>query len=255
MNYIFYFTGTGNSLYIARSIANKVGGELLSIPQVLKGKKLRFKGEKVGIVIPCYGWNVPEIVREFIEKVEIECRYSFSIITYGNISGGAVEVFSNFSRKNNFNLDYSNEILMVDNYIPFYDIGKQIREVGKKEIERNLGIIIDDTEEEKNYIKRANIIKKIMSRNIYRVTDKHHRKLPKKFEVEGSCTSCSICTKLCPVGNIKVEGKPSFGSRCLACLACTHNCPSNSIRMSNEKNKVRFRNENISLKELIESNK
>lgn len=60
----FYFTGTGNSLYIAK----KVGGDLFSIPQVLKGNQYVFKDEKIGIIFPTYGLSVPNIVKEFIEK-------------------------------------------------------------------------------------------------------------------------------------------------------------------------------------------
>lgn len=57
---IFYFTGTGNSLYIAK----KFGGELYSIPQVLKGNEYVFEDEKIGIIFPTYGFSVPTIVKK-----------------------------------------------------------------------------------------------------------------------------------------------------------------------------------------------
>lgn len=43
---IFYFTGTGNSLYVAK----RFGGELYSIPKVLKSNELRYEDEKIGII-------------------------------------------------------------------------------------------------------------------------------------------------------------------------------------------------------------
>ena len=48
---IFYFTGTGNSLYAAKQI----GGELISIPQVIHRKEQSWRAEEIGIVCPVYG--------------------------------------------------------------------------------------------------------------------------------------------------------------------------------------------------------
>ena len=42
---------------------------------------------------------------------------------------------------------------------------------------------------------------------------------------------------------------------CLFCLACIHACPGNAIKLKKEKNHyARYRNENVSLSELIEAN-
>ncbi len=51
---IFYFTSTGNCLYIAK----KFKAELYSIPQVLKGTQFEFEDDKIGIIVPCYGFTV-----------------------------------------------------------------------------------------------------------------------------------------------------------------------------------------------------
>lgn len=52
---IFYFTGTGNSLYVAQQL----GGELLSIPQVMKDDRIEIQDEAVGIVCPIYAGDMP----------------------------------------------------------------------------------------------------------------------------------------------------------------------------------------------------
>lgn len=51
---ILYFTATGNNLYIAK----RLGGELYSIPKLIKEGKYEFEDEKIGIVFPAYGWSV-----------------------------------------------------------------------------------------------------------------------------------------------------------------------------------------------------
>ncbi len=67
----FYFTATGNSLHVAK----KIGGELLSIPRMLKEKRFKFEDEAVGFVYPCYGFGLPRLVEEFILKSEFKADY------------------------------------------------------------------------------------------------------------------------------------------------------------------------------------
>ena len=76
---LFYFTGTGNSLYVARQIEETP----ISIPQVLHQENLNFKDEKIGIVYPVYAGEAPKIVLEFLEKATFETDYFYLILTYG----------------------------------------------------------------------------------------------------------------------------------------------------------------------------
>ena len=74
---IFYFTGTGNCLYIARQLAGEGSGtELLSIPQLVKQGKYDFEADEIGIVYPIYGHMPPYMVRQFIQKAKLKavCR-------------------------------------------------------------------------------------------------------------------------------------------------------------------------------------
>lgn len=70
---IFYFTGTGNCLYIARQLAG-ADTELLSIPQMVKRGKYEFEADEIGIVYPIYGHMPPYMVRQFIQKAQAESR-------------------------------------------------------------------------------------------------------------------------------------------------------------------------------------
>jgi len=48
---IFYFTATGNSL----ALAKRIGGTLVSIPQVVDSENLYYKDDAIGVVFPVYG--------------------------------------------------------------------------------------------------------------------------------------------------------------------------------------------------------
>ena len=61
---LFYFTGTGNSLYVAKQLEEKH----VSIPQVIRNENLDFTAVSIGIVAPVYGHEVPPMVKEFMEK-------------------------------------------------------------------------------------------------------------------------------------------------------------------------------------------
>lgn len=45
---VFFFTGTGNSLYVAKQLEE----EQISIPQVMRGSGLSFSADRIGIVCP-----------------------------------------------------------------------------------------------------------------------------------------------------------------------------------------------------------
>lgn len=118
---IFYFTATGNCL----DIAKKLDDEIYSIPQI-KGKN-KFKSEKIGIVSPTYAFTIPDNVKEFILNNEFETDYFYIICTYGNKTGGVEERVQNFLKENNKSANYINSILMVDNFLPSFDIAEQLK--------------------------------------------------------------------------------------------------------------------------------
>ncbi len=127
---IFYFTSTGNSLAVAKQFDT----ELYSIPQVLKENNLTFEDDKIGIVFPTYAMSTPKLVIEFLEKVNLVSPYIFAIATNGGTSGGAINYLLKVAANKGINISYTNTITMVDNYVKFFDMEKQIAEKGKLNI-------------------------------------------------------------------------------------------------------------------------
>ena len=119
---LFYFTATGNCLYVARKLENQI----LSIPQELKKENLHYKDEKIGIVTPVYAGELPQIVRKFIEQAHFDTDYFYMILTYGKSDSVATIWSEAFCQKNHIHLDYAQSILMVDNYLPSFDMEEEI---------------------------------------------------------------------------------------------------------------------------------
>ena len=101
---IFYFSGTGNSKWAAKTLALETDDTLVSIPEVINSN-CSFtleKDEHVGFIFPIHGWRVPSIVKEFITKLSIKTEgedsylvkhYCFCLVTAGDTVGKAMERF------------------------------------------------------------------------------------------------------------------------------------------------------------------
>ena len=248
---VFYFTATGNCLYVAKQI----GGTLYSIPQLMKEKKYKFKDDVIGIVYPCYAFGIPDIVKKFLKRVKWEAEYSFAITTYGNISAAALLTMEQFASKCGIQFDYMNELLMVDNFLPGYKMEDQIKKIPTKQIEKNMKQIANDIEKRRIFKPNPNTLKKAMSFTMGKA-DRFfiNRNFDRRFIVNNRCTSCKICAKVCPKRNIIVYARPDFQHNCECCYACIHMCPENAIHLKSQRSRVRFRNENVTLKEIITAN-
>lgn len=210
-----------------------------------------FEDEKIGIVFPIYYGGVPKIVEGFLNKVNLKSKYIFAVATYGAFSGSASKHLLEIGNKNGIKFSYIKEILMVDNYLPGFDMNKQIQGQAKKKIEENLMKIIKDIDAGNEYVKKGSNIMEF----IRKLLEKHYDdKFEKNFSVENDCNGCKVCEKVCPVDNIKVDKKSVFKNNCQHCLACIQNCPQNAIIIKKEKSKARFINENVKLKEIIDAN-
>ncbi len=261
---ILYFTATGNSLYVAKTL----GGELLSIPQMVKTEQYSFEDKEIGIVFPVYSWSVPTYVADFLKKAQFRCEYLFGVATYGVYSGGVATHLQRIVAERPF--DYIGKIKMVDNYLPGFDMDKQKKRAHKKNIEENLEALQKDIQQKKHFlprehklaIKTADSMQKLFLKG---ENPKNRTKsivfhagaggITSYYSVDESCTQCGTCVKVCPVDNIHLNEKTiSLENRCFMCLACVQNCPHQAIRLRGEMGEARFRNENIALREIIQSN-
>ena len=261
---IFYFTGTGNCLYIARQLAG-ADTELLSIPQMVKRGKYEFEADEIGIVYPIYGHMPPYMVRQFIQKARLKAGYRFAVLTYGARKCDAVEIWDRISRKAGNAFDYIGTIVMVDNWLPNFDMNEQIKI--DKHIPENLQKITADiggrrhwhepvTEEERQqpqgFMQRSGLDPEVG----------FLMKSEKCFTVTDACIDCGICTYVCPRGNYELTSKGvGISGDCEFCFACIQNCPQRAIQFrksedgsfpdGTEKNpNARYRNEHISLMDL-----
>lgn len=236
---IFYFTGTGNSLYVARKLSDNI----ISIPQAMKNGMKEYSDDVIGFVYPVYGHAAPEIVKEFIEKIDINAKYIFAIATCSHRCSTAESI-------GKIEFDYSASIEMVGNHIPMVDIKQEI--LIDKHVDEQIQKVKNEIESGKLYWEKEKFGDKVIKQVLKMI---HKKPACGKFYVTDNCIKCKVCEKVCPRGNISINVSGlEFGDKCEGCLACVHNCPQKAIRVKREKNDGRYRNENVALKDIINSN-
>ena len=254
---VLYFTGTGNCLYVAKTLSEVN----VSIPQAMKKGEFDYEAEEIGIVYPIYGQMPPNMVREFLKKAHLKCDYLFAVATYGNIKGGSVEVFERIAKDIGLRFDYIATLLMVDNWLPRFDMAEQIKM--DKKIDENLSGIQADLAAHKKSIEAVTPEEHQKAEELYKRdsgpfrADGIHAKAEEWFTVTDKCITCGICMKVCPRANYKIETEIAVPKGdCELCLACVHACPHKAIVIaSGEKNpNERFRNPNIKLSEIQRAN-
>lgn len=248
---IYYFTGTGNSFYIARQLSD----EIISIPQVLKSKDFNLGDEDtVGFVFPTYGANAPKIVKEFFKTIKIKSKYTFILMTCYDDNAGAVNYMSKKLSNFNIKVDYENIVYMPTNHIPFANLETDVHI--KNDIEEQIERIKNDIMNKKKYKTKSNV-KYFFKRNIVRGV---HKILPmdrpSKFTVTNMCIKCNICVHVCPRKNVSNEANQIvIKKKCEYCLSCVHNCPKKAITVKGDKSpNIRYRNENVTVNEIRKSN-
>ena len=250
---VFYFTGTGNSLYIAKQLDD----EPISIPQVMHQKDLEFTSDKIGIVAPIYGHEVPVMVKDFLNKIRFHTEYFYMILTYGNRHGGAAELAKQLCDSCGIAVQYINVIRMVDNWLPGFDMEEQCRL--DKNVDGQLTVILRDIKEEKCMISEVTEEDREAHRQFLSFASQGPADLWQHLiQIHDNCIGCGICEKVCPTASIHVTDRKAeyVPGKCQTCLACVHACPQKAIGLTiPEKNsQARYRNEHISLQEIIKAN-
>ncbi len=265
---IFYFSGTGNSRWVAKEVSTQIGERLINIQDAIKedcGFSLE-KEERLGFVFPVHGWRIPNIVTAFLDKLKLtstvcdEC-YSFCIVTAGDTIGRTMERFEKKFLKINTNRKLSlhavASFIMPESYVglPGMDVDTKEKEKNKITLaQHELKRFIETISERRSKTNEKSLGWNELHRGPFPdffsgiigaffqkvlITDKPFR------VVDERCVKCGICANVCPVNNIVGElgMKPTWkhNKKCLTCFACYHHCPHHAIEFGHQtKNKGQY---------------
>jgi len=235
---ILYFSSTGNSLYIAKKIKEKVGGKVLYIPKY-DGNGGEF--EKIFIVTPIYSFGLPTPVYDLLPRLDKNAEMIF-VLNYGGMVGGADRLCYEYAVKFGLNIKSVYTMKMPENYTLVMSPPSFYKNSILKSADKRIFEIISAIERREYRIPKAKCTKEAE----YLKNKGNWHVIGERFGVNSNCVKCRKCISICPTQNITLEdNKITFGDKCIACLGCFHRCPQKAIIYNGKDNKKRYVNPNV----------
>ena len=229
---IYYFSGTGNSKWVAEELARRTGDEVQSIAALQKDGSVSVYancGSRIGVVFPIYAWGAPLIVERFCKSLTMmEGVYAYAVCTCGDEAGLAMKRLKKMLA---FRAAWS--VAMPNNYVIGFDLDTPELEAKKVEAAS---------------LKLEGVAKSILAgESVYEVNEGSGARLKtgfirpmfntfarstRSFSVDDNCNSCGLCERICPVDAIELQdGKPVWVKKhCTQCLGCINRCPQRAIQ-------------------------
>lgn len=242
---ICYFSGTGNSRWVARQLAAATHDTVCDMAACLRRKagpgEALAGAETVGFVFPIHGWYAPRPVRGFMRRLSLpRCRYRYAVCTCGDDAGKGM---SRLAR--HFPLDAAWSVAMPNTYIPMFRLDDDAlcrRKVAEARL--SVGRIAQSVNRREHVWQvheggaawlKTYVVHPLFERFCVRA---------KGFRAESACTACGLCVRACPMGNVSPGegGRPVWGTDCIHCMACVHACPVRAIQYNKvTRDKGRYR--------------
>jgi NAD-dependent dihydropyrimidine dehydrogenase PreA subunit len=249
---IYYFSGTGNSLHVAKELQNRVPGtKLVPIVSLAKQESVTTNGESVGFVFPHYASTLPEIVHTFIEKLDVSsAEYLFAVVTRGRTKTMAFAETDRILKAKGRRLDAHFVFTMPSGSEPL------VKAYASQITQERIGRL------EADLLARLDSVQRIvLNRETSREDDRGDATPPPwlvpfmplleaispylvrfgkmvestfDFYYDDKCTACGVCEHVCLSTKVKmVEDRPKWQEavKCHGCFACLNYCPEESIQV------------------------
>lgn len=242
---IFYFTGTGNSLWAARQLGAAFGEEPVPVAEELRKNpsgECRYElrdGEHLVLVFPVHSWGPAVLMLRFVRRLQIR-NYSgqpvYAVCTCGDTCGLTDTMIGKTLRDRGLPLTACWSVRMPNNYILMKGFGvdpDEVRETKLHTAPQELESIIAAIRGQRQYSHytvgtrpwlKSRVINPLFRRFLAGPDSRT------EFRVGDSCIGCGLCARSCPTGTVTMrDGRPVWGRGCVQCTACINRCPVRAI--------------------------
>jgi len=258
MTKIFYFSGTGNSLWSAKRVEQIIKEknsqekcELINLGVEAQKSDVVIEADAVVFVFPSYAYGLPLVVRRFAKNAVFKTSYMASLVTYGSSPRGTLGGLRRILKKKGIAKLFFARIPAVENYIAIFG-----------------------TPSQKSIDKRTAMQEKATKEAALSIVERHENKVSlfcpfsafvswlfsfgvkvfyKQYRVSNGCNGCATCEKTCPVSAIVMKGgKPSFTNKCEHCQGCLNLCPLRAISFGRVKfGSIGYRHPQVAIGEFV----
>ena len=252
---VLYFTGTGNSRYLARRIAEGLEMPLYDLNTCIKAGDTApvQTGQDVVLVTPTYAWRIPRVVSQWLGKTALTgAERIWFVMDCGSEIGNAAKYNRQLAAQKHLRYMGTAQITMPENYIAMFNApqAEEARSI-VEQAEPALQKVLTQLKAGQEFPPpRETLYDRFMSGPVNPVFYRFFVKAD-AFRATDACIGCSKCVELCPLNNIRLEnGKPVWGKNCTHCMACICYCPKEAIEYGKKsKGKPRYHFEALEKKQ------
>lgn len=225
-----YFSGTGNSEYIAQCFSERMGAECHSIEENIDFASLLHTHDTIAVCYPIYGSSVPRIMRDFTARHNTALMEKKLIIfcTQMMFSGDGARAFARLIQGCDSRVIYAEHFNMPNNISNFwlFPVRDAERRRKQKAADCKLDRVCRDVQ--CGIVKRRGwgVFSKLLGKfqNAYWSTIEKGR--AGSFAADSDCNRCGLCVRRCPVQNLELtEASVMQKNNCILCCRCVHLCP------------------------------
>jgi ferredoxin len=250
---IYYFSGTGNSLHVAKELQRRIPEiKLIPIVSLLDNDIIETKADSIGLVFPIYNLLLPVPVIKFLKKADLKkSKYIFAIATRAQSPERAIHSVEKKLRRKGKNLDSSFVVTMGGNcegsFSPVFPTKEVVLNL-ESQLQNKLDFIHKIILAQEKYREKDNPPFKVselagnFAAFIMPLLFLFGEKLVEKTNIsidyysDSTCKGCGICEKVCLSNKIRIiDTKPTWQKnvKCFLCFSCFNYCPSQSIMINN----------------------
>ena len=232
---IYVFSGTGNTLSIAKKIAGvfNEGGITSSVHRIEATAPDSINLQStigIGTTVAC--WNTYPLVKKWIKSLpKSDGTEVFLFDSMGDSSLHMLASIGKELEKKGYKIIGAKDFVMPNNFLLVETENKKQEKLNKTIplVEEFASLIIAD----KAGIVKGGLIYSLFFAFTSFLVNTWRWKLSQKifgFKVDKKlCIKCGLCAQICPKNNISIKEFPVFNGMCEICLRCVSFCPAKAI--------------------------